>query len=155
MEEVSSDQKAHLWARLQSTQEWYSSPEDDVLIINKKLYKLVEVDHNIQKERIEVAKLPCHNKQSHTRKYAATALKMKNKDKPLFNDSMSYTMLDDNQFEKVLQGASSEELEEDEMIHVHVKGNKTLVHDKDFPVWNTKGFCYLTVIKVRAYPLFK
>src|SRR6266850_5872622 len=123
--------------------------------MNKKLFKLVEVDHNLQNERREVAKPPCHFRQKHTRKYAEKALKMKNKDRPLFNDSMLYTTLDDKQFEKVLQGASSEELEEDEMIEVHVKGNKTLIHDKQFPIWNIKGYCYLAAIKVRAYPLFE
>src|SRR6266850_4836501 len=123
--------------------------------MNKKLFKLVEVDHNLQNERREVAKPPCHFKQTHTRQYAEKALKMKNKDKPLFNDSMSYTMLDDEQFEKVLQGTSSEELEEDEMIEVHVKGGKTLIHDEKFPIWNVKGYCYLAAIKVRAYPLFE
>ena len=135
----------------------FRSPDDDVLLeVDSNLYKLVKVNRDARtggvNRRYGVTS-------SYMRKYAEHGFRVQNQHKPsAFKHLSTDEDLSDAGFERMLQAASSEELEEEETIKVLVHGRNTthcLIHSKAYPIWTIKGLCYMATLKDRTLPVFK
>ena len=92
--------------------------ENIVLKIDNKKYKLVKLDQKYRKQGGTRTNIPVH---SRLRKYALRGFNQHNKDKPeyLVDDDL-HDDFNDEKYELMLRGASSEELETRECMYVKV-----------------------------------
>jgi hypothetical protein len=123
------------------------------------MYTLVHLDKKSRAELLEKI-TPIMPRPTRLRKLAHIGFTVKNekKEKYLYN-SGSHGELSDVMYEKFLAGASSEELEDGEVIRVGVERGKgkeplALYHEPKYPIWNVKGLCYLAALKVGAIKMF-
>ena len=149
--------RAEVSDRGESNEEWEESPER--VILNNEMYTLVRLDKKSRKELLDKI-TPMIPRPTRLRKLAHIGLTVKNekKEKYLY-DSGSHGELSDMMYEKFLAGASSEELEDHEVIRVGVERGKgkeplALYHEAKYPIWNVKGLCYLAALKVGAIKMF-
>src|ERR1700759_4584203 len=128
-------EEAPVWLRVPENAERQLSEEsinsqfiidnkEDIFIMNGKQYVLVEKDQEFRKDSAaKSAKAP--STQSELRKFAKEMFSQKRADKPAYLiDEVDHDSMSDKEYGIYLNAASSEELEEDEIIQIFIKGAK-------------------------------
>src|SRR6266478_2169218 len=159
VEHTGGHTEAALRAARQKVAEWRSSSENSeniVFEVDDNKYKLVKLDQKYRKHGGTRKDIPVH---SRIRKYALSGFTHHNRGKPEYlKDEDLHDDFNDEKYELMLRGASSEELKSGEVMYVRVRGRsgvKTIVHTEAKPIWKEKGLCYLAAIKARTLPLFE
>src|ERR1700759_2959721 len=175
-------EEAPVWLRVPENAERQLSEEsvnsqfiidnkENIFMMNGKQYVLVEKDRKFRRDiAAKSADVPVT--QSPLRKFAKEMFRQKRADKPAYLiDEVDHDSMSDEEYGIYLNATSSEELEEDEIVQIFIKGSKDskrkgdktvsksdakypLTHEARYPIWNTKGFCYMSAFKVRALQAF-
>src|SRR6266478_9695675 len=113
--------QAAVRAACKKVAEWRSSSESsENIVLDDKKYKLVELDQKYKKQGGTREHIPIHYR---LRKYALQGFNQHNKNKPRYLvDDSSHGEFNDEKYELMLKGASSEELETGEVMYVKVRG---------------------------------